>query len=309
MGAVYAPQVPSLHLGAPGGFIEMTPDGDVVRAFPEISYDEENDELTNNLYQGKGVFSVDYDERLGMMANADLMTSRQFLCGNFTGAGPDPVNPADFGTQVTLWNLGGANAANPSVFQNVSFDAPLITAPAFVRHPVAGMDVVFVSTFTSGLWALTRPTGTTQQFQKTNIYNPSEAGRNGFVHMRLHPTKDVLYLSNPYGDTMPVLDFSGQNLLTPKLLQNTPVDEIHMMKFSADGKSMFFSNGLASILSGSPLNGTPFSPDYGLFESKVRGDGRLAEPSMVFDGSAEAAEPDGVFIGDFYLRNSPQAPV
>jgi hypothetical protein len=303
MGGAWVPELPDLNLKAPGGFIEMTPGGDVVRAFPEFKY--ENGKLTNGgLFSGKGVFSVDYNERLGMMAHADLMTPKMFLCGDLALA-PDPDQ---FGTQVALWNF--PKSGEPSIFQTIELASPIVTAPLFVDHPINGMDVIYVTTFTSGLWALHRPTGTNQQFVAENIYSgdpdPS-AAPHGFVHMRLHPTKDVLYISDPYGDILHVLNF-GKDPLAPKLLQRLAVDEIHMMKFSADGKTLGISNGLASILSFT-FNTTPFAPEYGLTEAKVNGDGTLAPPVQIFDGSSEVTTPEntkGVFIGDFYYRQSPQ---
>ena len=303
MGGAWVPEMPDLNLKAPGGFIEMTPDGDVVRAFPKFQY--EDGKLTNgDLFAGKGVFSVDYDQRLGMMAHADLMTPKMFLCGDLALA-PDPDQ---FGTQVALWSF--PESGEPSIFQTIELTSPIVTAPLFIDHPINGMDVIFVTTFTSGLWALHRPTGTDQPFVAENIYSgdPDPAATpHGFVHMRLHPSKDVLYISDPYGDILHVLEF-GKDPLAPTVLQRLAVDEIHMMKFSGDGKTLAISNGLASILSFT-FNETPFAPDYELTEAKVRGNGTLAPPVQVFDGSSEITTPEntkGVFIGDFYYRQNPQ---
>jgi len=309
MGGAYVPEMPDLNLKAPGGFIEMTPNGQVVRAFPKFKY--ENGKLTNGgMFDGKGVFSVDYNQRLGLMAHADLMTPKMFLCGDLL-LNPDP---AQFGTQVALWNFPASGV--PSIFQTIEIGSPIVTAPAFIDHPINGMDVIFVTTFTSGLWALHRPAGTNDQFVATNVYSGDpdpNAPAHGFVHMRLNPTKDVLYISDPYGDLLHVLNF-GTDPLHPTLLQRLPVDEIHMMKFSEDGKTLAISNGLASILS-FELNSVPFSPDYALTEAKVNGDGTLDTPVPVFAGSSEAtSSPDfagrgntkGVFIGDFYYRQQPQ---
>jgi len=303
MGGAWVPERPDLNLKAPGGFIEMTPNGHVVRAFPKFKY--EDGKLTNGgLFSGKGVFSVDYNQRLGMMAHADLMTPKMFLCGDLAVA-PDPEQ---FGTQVALWKFH--SSGEPTIFQTVELASPIVTAPLFIDHPIDGMDVIYVTTFTAGLWALHRPTGTNQNFVAEQIYtgdpDPS-APAHGFVHMRLHPTKDVLYISDPYGDILHVLDFR-KNPLKPKVLQRFPVDEIHMMKFSAGGKTLGFSNGLASVLSFT-FNKTPFSPDYGFSEAKVNGNGTLAHPVQIFDGSKEGTTPSntkGVFVGDFYYRQNPQ---
>jgi hypothetical protein len=288
----------------------MTPNGQVVRAFPKFKY--ENGKLTNGgLFEGKGVFSVDYNQRLGLMAHADLMTPKQFLCGDLV-LNPDPTQ---FGTQVALWNFP-ASGGDPGIFQTIEIGSPIVTAPAFIDHPINGMDVIFVTTFTSGLWALHRPTGTNDQFVATNVYSGATdpgGAAHGFVHKRLNPTKDVLYISDPYGDLLHVLNF-GTDPLHPTVLQRLPIDEIHMMKFSEDGKTMAISNGLASILS-FELNQVPFSPDYALTEAQVNGDGTLATPVPVFNGNSEVtSSPDftgpgntkGVFIGDFYYRQQPQ---
>ena len=39
MGGAWVPERPDLNLKAPGGFIEMSPNGDVVRAFPKFEYE------------------------------------------------------------------------------------------------------------------------------------------------------------------------------------------------------------------------------------------------------------------------------
>jgi hypothetical protein len=296
MGGVYAPELPKLHLGAPGGFIEMTPDGDVVRAFPSFTYS--NGKLSNGLYPGKGVMSVDTDDRLGMMAHAELMSARDFLCGGLV-LKPKAVEP---GNQVVLWKTG-PNAADPTVFQTVTLPTPFVTAPAFVHHPVNGMDIIYVTTFSSGLYVLHRPTGTDQKFELSQAYK--EDSPHGLVHMRLHPSADVLYISDPYGNTLQVLDFS-KDPLHPAMRQMLSFDEVHMMKFSPDGDSLFVSNGLASIL-GFELNSPPFKTQkYGLTQVSVAPDGTLTPGAFIFDGQNQPNAPHRAFIGDFFLRLQPQ---
>ena len=296
MSGVSVPAVPKLHLGAPGGFVEMSPEGEVVRAFPSFTY--EKGKLSNGLFDGNGVMSVDSDERLGMMAHADLMTARTFLCGKLALA-PTKVEP---GNQVVLWTVG-QNAANPTVFQKVTIPTPFVTAPAFVHHPVNGMDVIFVTSFSSGLYALHRPTGTTEKFTLTQVYK--ESSPHGLVHMRLHPSKDVLYISDPYGNQLQVFDFATDPL-KPTMIQEVPFNEVHMMKFSEDATSLYVSNGLASIL-GFVLNPKPFStPAYGMTEMSVQPDGTLKVNRRIFDGQTQPDTPNRAFPGDFFLRRQPQ---
>lgn len=298
MGGIYDPSNPALNDSAPGGFVEMTPNGDVVNAFPHLEYS--GGVLKNNMFEGMGLFGLDYDARRKMLVHVDTMVARQFKCG----VGLDPTT---FGKEVVIWNYDHANPGAASIFQKVTMPAPVVTSPYFLHNTAQGLDVIYVTTFTAGVWALSRPAGTQLPFVITPLF-PVLAPASGVAHLRLSPDEKVLYVSDTSGNTIDVLSIALSPLV-PIPLQQVTLKEVHLLKFSRDGHTLFASNGLASTL-GFQFRNPPFDPHYGLRSFTVRPDGTLTDERLLVDALLEPDAPpvsDGVFFGDFFLKENPQA--
>ena len=297
MNSVYVPERPDLHEGPPGGYIELTPDGEVVAAFPKLRFVDGR--LENGMYEGSGLFSVDYNRRLGMMIHADLMTQRTYKCG--VGRGP-----LEFGNEVVLWDFSMKSPEQSSVFQRLRLPTAILTSPHAVQRRIKGMDVFYVSSLLSGVWAVYRKPPETQ-FSFKHVYPlPSEEG-HGSSHVRIAPDGKTIYDTDALGDTIHVLRIADDPL-NPVLLQEVPAPNIHVVKFSSDGKRLYGSNGIASIIDFQFRN-PPFGVNYGIRAWDVRKDGTLAPTSFFVDALDEPGAPplsNGVFFGDFVLRENPE---
>ena len=78
MNSVYVPERPDLHEGPPGGYIELTPDGEVVAAFPELRFVDGR--LENGMSRERTLLGG-LQQAPGRMIHADLMTQRTYKCG------------------------------------------------------------------------------------------------------------------------------------------------------------------------------------------------------------------------------------
>jgi selenium-binding protein 1 len=296
MNSVYVPERPDLHEGAPGGFIELTPDGDVVDAFPDLRFVD--GKLENGLYEGNGLFSVDYNKRLRMMVHADLMTHRTYKNG--VGLGP-----VEFGNEVVLWNFDMKSPERSSVFQRLHLPTAVLTSPHAVQRRIKGMDVFYVSSLFSGVWAVYRKPPDTE-FHFKHVYPlPIEAG-HGSSHIRIAPNDETIYVTDALGDTIHVLRIADDPL-NPVLLQKVPAQHIHVVKFSKDGRRLYGSNGIASIID-FQFRTPSFGVDYGIRAWDVLTNGTLAPNSSFVDALDEPGAPplsNGVFFGDLVLRENP----
>jgi len=297
MNSVYVPERPDLHEGAPGGFVELTPDGDVVNAFPELRF--VNGRLENGLYEGTGLFSVDYNKRLRMLIHADLMTLRTFKCGIGRG-------PIEYGSEVVLWDFSTKHPEQSSVFQRLRLPTAVLTSPHAVQRRIKSMDVFYVSSLLSGVWAVYRKPPE-REFSFKHVYPLLIEEGHGSSHIRIAPDDRTIYVTDALGDKIHVLRIADDPL-NPVLLQVVPASHIHVVKFSKNGTRLYGSNGIASIID-FQFRSPPFGVPYGIRAWDVRKDGTLAPTSFFVDALDEPGAPplsNGVFFGDFVLRENPE---
>jgi hypothetical protein len=108
------------------------------------------------------------------------------------------------------------------------------------------------------------------------------------------------------GDTIHVLRIADDPL-NPVLLQKVPAQHIHVVKFSKDGRRLYGSNGIASIID-FQFRTPSFGVDYGIRAWDVLTNGTLAPNSSFVDALDEPGAPplsNGVFFGDLVLRENP----
>ena len=297
MNSIYAPEHPDLHEGPPGGFIEMTPDGRVVNAYPKLSYVD--GELTNNEYTGRGLFSVDYNERFRTLIHADFMTQRTYKCG--VGLGP-----LELGNEVALWHFNAKAPERSRIFQKLELPTAGLTSPHAAQGKVANMWLFYVSSLTDGIWAVYRGPGQSQ-FGFKHVYSLPASEGHFSSHIRIAHDNRTIYDTDATADTIHVLRIADDPL-DPRLIQDVPAPQIHVVKFSADGKRLYGSNGIASIVD-FQFRSPPFGVNYGIRMWNVKADGTLTGTGFFVDASKEPLAPPvghGVIFADFVFRENPE---
>jgi selenium-binding protein 1 len=297
MNSVYVPERPDLHEGPPGGFIEMTADGQVVDAFPKLSFVD--GKLTNHEYTGMGLFSVDYNERFHTFIHADFMTQRTYKCG--VGLGP-----LELGNQVALWHFNKGVPEESHIFQKIDLPTAGLTSPHAVQEKVANMQLFYVSSLTDGIWAIYR--GPEQpQFAFKHVYNLPASEGHLSSHIRIAHDNRTIYDTDATADTIHVLRIADDPL-NPMLIQRVHAPQIHVVKFSADGKRLYGASGIASIVD-FQFRSPPFGVAYGIRMWDVKEDGTLVDTNFFVDASKEPLAPPaghGVMFADFVLRENPE---
>ena len=120
------------------------------------------------------------------------------------------------------------------VFQRLRLPTAILTSPHAVQRRIKGMDVFYVSSLLSGVWAVYRKPPEAQ-FSFKHVY-PLPTRRGTEAPTSGSPGRqDDLRHGCALGDTIHVLRIADDPL-NPVLLQEVPAPNIHVVKFSTDGK-------------------------------------------------------------------------